>query len=148
MKLDWTSGAAASMVSASVFSALVRFSLSVSSVCVVSVPSVPTMSNATSVRASGIVAPPGSSPLPFGVMFRNFSPSRLFTSTLARVERPRVAFLTSKSAITFSGTDPQLVHPAHPDAGDLDLAAGAQTAGVGQLGVDTSCRGSPGTSAG
>ena len=61
------------------------------------------MSNATSVRASGIVASPSSSPLPFGVMFRNFSPRRLFTSTLARVERPNVAFLTSKSAITFSG---------------------------------------------
>ena len=104
MKLERTSGAAASMVSASALSAWVRLSLSVSSVCVVSVPSVPTMSKVTSVRDSGIVAPSARDPLPFGVMFRNFSPSRLFTSTLARVDRPRVAsFLTSNSAITFSG---------------------------------------------
>ena len=59
------------------------------------------MSKVTSVRDIGIVAPAAIVPLPSGLMLRNFSPSRLLTSTLARVERPRVAPETSKSAMTF-----------------------------------------------
>ena len=85
-------------------------------------------------RESGILSPASSWPSPSGVSWRNFSPSRLSTSTEARLFVPNSTPLsTSKVTITFGPSSVDLLHPPHPDAADLHDVAAPDAARVAEL---------------